>query len=229
MKYPKHLSAQGYYNELVEQYEKKYFNFFSRKVIENTISYIVPYITRVLDQPNKELFIKTIKYLSSLERMTKEEYLEIIKEITPKNVINLLFGAAKKFINIAKLVAFQADMSINDQNRDQYLEFLQEVTIQSTKELALVNTPKLVPSSKKFIFNQDIASAIIVRDFEVDEDISKHRDLDDKEKEQWLGRERKDFNIYYNRERKKDLQFFKQGNHINKENIDLKSKKPKLD
>lgn len=229
MKYPKHLSAQGYYNELLLQYEKKYSDFFSRKVIENTISYIVPYIIMLLEQPNKELFIKTIKYLSSLERMTKEEYLEIIKEITPKNVINLLFGAAKKFINIAKLVAFQSDMSINDQNRDQYLEFLQELTIHSTKELALVNTPKLIPSSKKIIFSQNIASAIIVREFELDEDISKYRDLDDKEKEQWLGRERKDFKIYYKRERKKDLQFFKQGNHINKENIDPESKKPKLD
>ncbi len=228
MKYPKYLSKYGYCNLLKLQYEKEYSDFFSTEMIENTISYIISNIIGLMNQTDKELLIKVIKYLSSLELMTKEEYLEAIKEITPGNIAGILFGATKKLTSVAKLIAFQAEVSINDDNKEKYLEFLKAVTIQSTKELAVVNQPKPI-SSKRIIFSEDLAPTIMVREFEIGEDMSKQTDLTNEEKEHWYSRQKKDFKEYYKKERQKDLQLFDQELKASKENVDPKYKKPKRD
>lgn len=226
MLYPKHYSAYGYCEELITQYKQKYINFLEEEIIDKSIGFIINRIRLIIEQNknNKELFIKTIIYLSCLDQISKEKFLETIKEIGPPEAVGILFWAAQKSENTASLIENNMAFSVKVENRNQYLEFIKEITLRCAKELAIANTLKPT-SSKKVTFSEKFVDSVSVREYAIQTESGDSKELNSSEKEAWLNRPKQEFKAYSKKEQQRDsLERFHSQETI-KENIEPAKKK----
>ena len=222
--YPKHCSAYGYCRALAIQYKQEYINVLEEEAIVKSIGYIVDTIGLVIEQNNKELFIKASKYLFSLDQISKEEFLEIIKEIGPSEAMGVLFWATQKSENIASLIENNMAFSVKEGNRKQYLEFIKKITLQCARELAAINGLKTA-QNKKVTFCENFAESIRVREYAIQGGLEEYKELDSSEKNTWLNTPKQEFKAYCKKEQQKD--FFDQllAQKPLKENIEPATKK----
>ena len=206
MLYPKHFSAYGYCEGLITQYKQEYVNFIEEEVIDKSIGFIINRIRFIIEQNenDKELFIKTIKYLSCLDQISKEKFLEIIKEIGPPEAVGILFWATQKSENIASLIENNMAFSVRVENRSQYLEFIKEITLRCAKELAIANTLKPT-SSKKVTFSEKFVDSVSIREYAVQTESGDSKELDSSEKEAWFNRPKQEFKAYRKKGQQRDF------------------------
>ena len=172
MLYPNFLSVNGYSKKLLKEYHEEYSNFLNEIEIKKTIGYILSMINSILEQNKEGSFLVAIKWLTTIDELSKEKCIEFSKQIGPVDAMSVLFGAVqKKSDHIASLIQSNMRFTVNEQSKIQYLDFLNKMSIRCIKELALVNAPKqsvtfseqeqkevgkenIVLDHKKFKFNE---------------------------------------------------------------------------